>query len=131
VTIASPRGSAATDAVTLDDSVELAPRASFVVADSADPAKNRALPGQVFAWDALDVLKNGGDTVTVTLGDTVVDKVTYPSFSNLEPGRALAFPSDCPPGVRGDLTRWSLAFGEWTPGMKGTPNAPNDDVACY
>jgi hypothetical protein len=130
VTIESPRG-AATDAVTLDDGVELGPRASFIVADSADPANNHALPGVVFAWNALDVLKNGGDTVRVKLGDTLVDSVTYPSFSNLEPGRALAFPSDCAPGVRGDLTRWSLAFAEWTPGMKGTPNAPNDDVACY
>jgi hypothetical protein len=132
VTIESPRGAATADSVTIDGVVELPPHGTFVVADSADPAKNHAIPGLVFAWNASDVLKNTGDTVTVKLGDTVIDTVTYPSFSNLEAGRALAFPSDCAPGVRSDWTRWSLAFGAWSGDpVKGTPNASNDDVACY
>ena len=61
----------------------------------------------------------------------VVDTLTYPAFSNLEPGRSLAFPADCPATVRGDWARWSLTFDVCTAGFKGTPNAANGDVACY
>jgi len=88
--------------------------------------------GELFsAWGASDVLKNDGDTVSVKLGATVVDSVTYPAFSNLVAGRALAFPSDCPAAVRNDWTRWSLTFDAYSAGFEGTPNATNDDVACY
>jgi hypothetical protein len=61
----------------------------------------------------------------------VIDTITYPAFSNLEPGRTLAFPADCPAAVRTDFARWSLTFDVFAPGFKGTPNAANDDVACY
>ena len=131
VSIESPRGTTATNAVTIGDDYELAPKGSFVVADSADPAKNHALPGKVYAWGASDVLKNDGDTVSVKLGGTVVDSVTYPAFSNLTAGRTLAFPADCPGNVRSDWTRWSLTFDAYAAGFQGTPNATNDDVACY
>ena len=131
LSIESPRGATATNAVTIADDYELAPKGSFVVADSNDPAKNHALPGKVYAWGASDVMKNDGDTVSVKLGATVVDSVTYPAFSNLEAGRTLAFPSDCPAGVRSDWTRWSLTFDAYSAGFEGTPNAANDDVACY
>ena len=89
------------------------------------------MPGKVFAFDGLDVLKNDGDTVSLKVGAAVIDTITYPAFSNVEPGRTLAFPSDCPMNVRSDWTRWSLTFDAWKPGFKGTPNATNDDVACY
>jgi hypothetical protein len=135
LTIESPRGTAAPNVATISEAFELAPKGSFVVADSADPVKNHALPGKVFAWGATDVLKNDGDTVALKLGATaVIDTVTYPAFSNLEPGRTLAFPSDCPANVRTDWTRWSLTFDVYaagTPGFKGTPNGANDDIACY
>lgn len=131
LTIESPRGTAAPTVATITEELEVAPRGSFIVADSADPVKNHALPGKVIAWEATDVLKNDGDTITVKLGTTVVDTLTYPAFSNLEPGRALAFPDDCPPSARSDWARWSLTFESWKPGLKGTPNATNDDVACY
>ena len=131
LSIESPRGTAAPNAATITEDFELAPQGTFVVADSADPAKNHALPGKVFAWGALDVLKNDGDTVALKAGGVVVDTVTYPAFSNLEPGRALAFPDDCPANVRGDWARWSLTFDVFAPGFKGTPNAANGDVACY
>jgi hypothetical protein len=131
LTIESPRGSLAPNSVTITEDFELAPGASFIVADSADPAKNHALPGKVFAWGALDVLKNDGDTVVLKAGAVVVDTLTYPAFNNLEPGRTLAFPSDCPANVRGDWERWSLTFDVFAPGFKGTPNAANGDIACY
>lgn len=131
LTIESPRGSLAPNAVTIEADLELAPKGTFVVAGSADPAKNHALPGKVLAWGALDILKNDGDTVALKAGGVVVDTVTYPAFSNLEPGRSLAFPDDCPGTVRGDWARWSLTFDVYTPGFKGTPNAANGDVACY
>jgi len=131
LSIESPRGTAAANAVAIAEDFELAPKGSFVVADSADPAKNHGLPGKVFAWGATDVLKNDGDTLSLKLGATVVDSVTYPAFSNLEAGRTLAFPSDCPANVRTDWTRWSLTFDVYSAGFKGTPNATNGDVACY
>lgn len=130
VSVESPRGASASNVATVD-ALELAPKATFIVADSADPAKNHALPGVVFAWNATDVLKNDGDTVTVKAGEVVVDAITYPSFSNLEPGRTLAFPSDCPAGSRSDWERWSLTFDAYGGSFKGTPNGPNADVACF
>jgi hypothetical protein len=131
LSIESPRGTSAANAVAIAEDFELAPKGSFVVADSADPAKNHGLPGKVFAWAATDVLKNDGDTISLKLGATVVDSVTYPAFSNLTAGRTLAFPSDCPATVRTDWTRWSLTFDVYSAGFMGTPNATNDDVACY
>lgn len=131
LTIKSPRGNLAPNAVTITEDFELAPKGTFVVAGSADPLKNHALPGKVFAWAGVDILKNDGDTVALEANGVVVDTVTYPSFSNLEAGRSLAFPSDCPANVRADWARWSLTFNVFTPGFKGTPNATNGDVACY
>lgn len=131
LSIESPRGTLAPNAVTVDEDFEVAPKGTFVVAGSADPAKNHGLPGKVFAWAALDILKNDGDTVALKANGVVVDTVTYPAFSNLEPGRSLAFPADCPATVRSDWTRWSLTFDVYTAGFKGTPNAANGDVACY
>ena len=131
VTIESPRGQAAPNAVTITEDFELPPNGTFVVAASADPAKNNGLPGKVFAWGATDVLKNDGDTIVVKLGPIALDQLTYPAFSNLEAGRALSFPDDCAWNARGDWARWSLTFDEWTPGFKGTPNGPNADVACF
>jgi hypothetical protein len=128
--IESPRG-AAVNGVTVADNFELPPKGSFVVADSADPAKNHGLPGKVYAWAVTDVLKNDGDTLALKVGATVVDTITYPAFSNITAGRALAFPSDCPATVRADWQRWSLTFDEYQVGFKGTPNGANDDVACY
>lgn len=135
VTIESPRGSSGVDRATVEEDLELGPGESLVVAGSADPAKNHALPGPLVAFGTTDVLKNSGDTIVVKSGDVVIDTLTYPAFSNLEAGRSIAFPADCNVSVRADWTRWSLSFGTWTGGasggMKGTPNATNDDVACY
>ena len=132
VTVESPRGAASANVAALPGGTELAPGASFVVAASADPAKNHALPGAVFAWNATDVLKNDGDTVVVKAPDaTVLDTVTYPAFSNLTPGRSLAFPSDCAAADRASFQRWSLAFTAFAPGFQGTPNGPNADVTCF
>ena len=129
--VESPRGTSAPNSATVTEDFELGPKASFVVADSADPLKNNSLPGKVFAWGAADVLKNDGDTISVKMGAVVVDTLTYPAFSNLTAGRTLAFPDDCPATVRADWSRWSLSFGAWKAGFKGTPNATNGDVACY
>lgn len=129
--VSSPRGTTASNSVQIAEDYELEPKGSFLVADSLDPAKNHGLRGKVFSWEASDVLKNDGDTIKVELGATVIDTLSYPSFSNLVPGRTLAFPDDCAWNVRADWERWSLTFAEWKPGFKGTPNATNDDVACY
>lgn len=131
VVIASPRGAAAPNTATITDAFELEPHGTFVVAASSDPAKNHSVPGKVIAWGATDILKNDGDTLTVTLGELTIDSLTYPAFSNLTPGRALSFPVDCAWSDRPSWERWSLTFNEFSPGFKGTPNAPNADVACY
>ena len=128
--VESPRG-LSVDSVTIADDFELGPKELFLVADSADAMKNNALPGKLYAWNATDVLKNDGDTVSVKLGAAVIDTLTYPAFSNLVPGRTVAFPNDCPANVHSDWARWSLSFTVWKLGFKGTPNATNDDIACY
>ena len=131
LSIESPRGAAESNKVSITEDFELPPYGRFVVAGSADPTKNGIASGKVFSWEATDVLKNDGDSLVVKMGAATIDTLTYPSFSNLQPGRTLAFPSDCALGVRTDFARWSLTFDEYKPGKKGTPNAANDDVACY
>jgi hypothetical protein len=131
VSIESPRGQAPPNVATITADVELPPGGTFVVAASADPAKNRGLPGDVFAWNAADVLKNDGDTVIVKLGGVVIDQLTYPAFTSLMPGRSLSFPDDCSWNHRADWQRWSLTFDEYAPGFRGTPNGKNHDVVCF
>lgn len=131
VAVESPRGSADPNVATITDDFELEPHGTFVVADSTDPVKNHGLKGKVVAWEAADVLKNDGDTLTVKLGNIQIDTLTYPAFNNLTPGRALSFPSDCAWADRPSWERWSLTFTEFSPGYKGTPNGDNADVACF
>lgn len=129
VTVTSPRGAAAPNTASVDG-LELAPRGTFVVADSLETVNNHGLPGTVYAWNASDVLKNDGDSVVVARGAIEIDRVTYPTFTSLPVGRALAFPVDCARSARADWTRWSLTFSGYAAGLKGTPNAPNADVTC-
>jgi hypothetical protein len=131
VTIVSPRGAAAPNSVTIAEAFEVAPQTSFVVADSTDPVKNNNLPGKVFSWNGSDVLKNDGDTIIVKIGETVIDQLTYPSLLNITGGRSIAFPSNCPRNARSDWNRWSLSFTSFSGSFKGTPNAWNNDVACF
>lgn len=131
VTIESPRGTSAPNVATVAPGFDLAPHGTFVVASSADPTKNHGLTGAIASWNASDVLKNDGDTLSVKLGGTVIDRLTYPSLSNLTPGRSLAFPADCAAADRADWQRWSLTFSSFATGQLGTPNAANVDVACF
>lgn len=131
VTIESPRGAAAPNIATVDTELDLPPSGTFVVAGSADPTKNNGLTGKVVSWNATDVLKNDGDTITLKSGATVLDSLTYPAFNNLESGRSLAFPETCAWNVRSTWARWSLSFTEHAPGQRGTPNGANIDVACF
>ncbi len=131
VAIESPRGTSAPNVATITDAFELEPHGTFVVAGSADAAKNHGIPGKVIAWEATDILKNDGDTLTVKSGNVVIDTLTYPAFNNLTPGRSLSFPADCAWSDRASWQRWSLTFNEFSPGFKGTPNGDNADVACF
>lgn len=109
----------------------LPPGATFVVADSLDPTLNHQLPGTVIAWSGHpgDVLRNAGGTLTLRVGDLVVDSITWPAYK-LGVGTSLELPADCPPGAAGDFSRWQPAVASWFPGFRGTPNAPNADVTC-
>jgi hypothetical protein len=131
LSIESPRGSGTPNVASITVPIDLEPHGTFVVASSKDPAKNNGIPGIVVEWNASDVLKNDGDTITIKKGNDVIDSLTYPRFTNLTPGRAVAFPADCTWADRSSWTRWSLAFDEFSPGYKGTPNAPNADVTCF
>jgi hypothetical protein len=111
------------------DNVWLAPRGSFLVANSEDPAINHHLPGIVVSWGGSDLLRNQGTTITLLLNAAIIASVTYPSLT-LIPGKSLTFPSDCDPAQRSDWTSWSTSTGSWFPGFWGTPNAPNNDVRC-
>ncbi len=129
--IESPRGATGVDFATITTPFELEPHGIFLVADTLDSTQNHRLTAPLFSFGSSDVLKNDGDTVIVKMGTTVIDTITYPSFSNLTPGRSLSFPLDCAWSDRSSWQRWSLSFDEWEPGFKGTPNDDNFDVACY
>lgn len=129
VTVSSPRGTAGADTVTAGE-VDLSPGGSFVVADSDDTTKNHGIKGTVLSWDATDVLKNDGDTITVKLGEVQIDSVTYPSLAAATAGVAVAYPSACDAADRGDWLKWTASKDTFGTTLKGTPNAPNDDVTC-
>jgi hypothetical protein len=104
---------------------------TFVVADSVSPALDHDLPLPVVAWKGSvgDVLRNKGDTLTLSLDGNVIDTLTYPALS-LTVGTSYEFPSDCDPSTRADFTKWQPSQSSWFPGFYGTPNAPNTDVSC-
>jgi hypothetical protein len=104
---------------------------TFVVADSVSPPVNHDVPAPVVAWrgNQGDVLRNKGSTVTLRMHDVVIDTLTYPALP-VGVGASLAFPADCDPSTRSDFGRWQTSVGSWFPGFRGTPNAPNTDVAC-
>ena len=107
------------------------PGGTFLVADSSDPAVDHYLPGTLLVWfgEPGDVLRKEGGTITLMVGPTIVDSVTYPSMKPVV-GASIAFPSDCMPSQRSDWTVWQTSTFSWFPGFLGTPNAPNDDVQC-
>lgn len=147
VKVESPRGTVSTDvdsvtltASAIGEKIVLEPYESVVVADSNVATKNHGLPGRVFSWKAVDVLKNSGDTVKITApSGTVLDNFTYPAFKadQLPTGTSFSFPDGCKLSdryVAGSPTvwtkRWSVSFASYATGFKGTPNGPNTDVAC-
>ncbi len=131
VTVESPRGATLTpDSATIVEDLELAPGATFVVAGSLDPLRNGALPGTVIAFSSTDVLKNGGDTISVRTEKAVLDTVTYPSIPDLVPGQAIVFPADCTGSARSDWSSWTRAVETYGPALRGTPNTKNADVSC-
>ena len=115
----------------IDDDVWIPALGTFVVADSTDPAVNHDLPGLVIPWagEPGDVLRNEGATVTLLLGNTIIDSVTYPNLK-LTPGDSIAFPSDCARSLRPEWSMWRNSTASWFPAFTGTPNAPNSDVHC-
>jgi len=130
IVIASPRGTSS-DSLTIPAGTVLDPGGTFIVAGTADATKNNGLPGPLFAFEKTDVLKNDGDTISITKGATTIDALTYPKFSLLSVGVSLSFPSDCPAGARSDWARWSVSQTSFATSQKGTPNAPNADVTCF
>ena len=122
-----------TDTLDIGDDFWLPPNGIFLVADSSDPAKNHSLPAPpLWTWlgSPSDVLDNGGDTITITMGGVTVDALTYPAFQ-LYSGRSISFPADCAWSDRSSWARWSYSFHVWTGTFQGTPNTDNTDVACY
>jgi hypothetical protein len=131
--ITSPRG-VGTDTATVGADMFVPAYGTFVVANSTNTAVNHGLGARVvaFSGEPADVLKNDGDTITVTNGATTVDTLTYPKFGNLVAGSSVSFPWDCAWSDRTDWQRWSYSFTTYGGGaFKGTPNDDNLDVACY
>jgi hypothetical protein len=133
LTISSPRGST-TDSVTIAADTFIPAYSTFLVANTTNAQLNHGLPSPVFAFsgEPADVLKNDGDTITITSDKTTIDTITYPKFSNLIVGSSVSFPWDCSWSDRSDWSRWSYSFSTYGGGQyKGTPNDDNFDVACY
>lgn len=60
-------------------SVVMEPGAYVVLAASADPGKNHALPPVAYAYGEAFVLGNSGDEIELVCGDVEIDKVVYTS----------------------------------------------------
>jgi len=109
----------------------LEPGGFFLIADSTDPTENGGLPGLVLAWTGspADALHKTSDTVTLSVGTTILDSLTYPSKKRTV-GTSMAFPADCSPSLRTDFASWKASTASWAQGLFGTPAAPNTDVTC-
>jgi Lamin Tail Domain len=130
--VESPRGTASPDTLDFTQDTFVPPLGTVIVADSLDPSKNHNLPGQVFAWAATpsDVLKNGGDTVTLTAGGVTIDTLTYAVSDPWTYGVSMSFASNCAASLRTNLGKWAGSKGSWATGLYGTPNAANSDITC-
>jgi len=109
----------------------LPPFGLFLIADTTDSTENDELPGLVLAWAGApaDALHKTSDTVTLSLGAVALDTLSYPSKKRAA-GTSMAFPAGCSPRLRADFASWQPSVASWTPGLRGTPGAPNTDVAC-
>jgi hypothetical protein len=130
--VESPRGTGR-DTLTIGGDLLLPPNGTFVIANASDTNVNHALPSPIVTWDGqpADVLKNDGDTITLTSAAGVtIDNVVYPALSP-QVGRSISFPVDCAWSDRGTWARWSFSSKPYSGALQGTPNADNDDVACH
>jgi hypothetical protein len=129
--VASPRG-AGSDTVDVTQDTFVPALGTVVVANTSDPALNHSLPGVLLTWagSPTDVLKNTGDSVTLSAGATTIDTLTYTSTSPWGYGTSMTFAAGCAASLRTDMTKWTGSKGTWTAGFFGTPNAPNSDVTC-
>jgi hypothetical protein len=130
IEVVSPRG-ASQDVASVTSDLWVLPGETLVVANTDDPNSNNNLPGTVITWSGHpgDVLRNSGDTVTIFLGTTVIDTLTYPDLF-VTPGVSVTFPDDCNAQDRNDWNFWVDSNSSWANGLVGTPNAPNVDVTC-
>ena len=128
--VESPRGTGVDKAEVLADYL-VPPNGIVVVTASPSALDNHAVGNVAASFNATDVLKNDGDTVSVYAGvSTLIDTLTYPKFT-LFIGRSVAFPWDCAWSDRSSWARWSWSFNKWNGAFQGTPNDDNFDVACY
>ncbi len=130
--VESPRGTTS-DYLDITTTTLLPPGGSFVVADSADPLINHGLGARVyeFAGSASDVLKNSGDTITVSLGGVTIDTLTYDATLPWLTGASMAFPAACPASSRTSWASWGWSSQEYGGLFLGTPNGANTDIACH
>jgi hypothetical protein len=126
----APHGATARTLEVTDD-LWVPPFGFFLIADTTDPSENNGLPGLVLAWDGspADVLHKTSDTITLSLGATTLDTLTYPDKKRAL-GVSMAFPADCDPRLRPDFSTWAPSMASWAPGLLGTPALPNVDVHC-
>ncbi len=135
--VESPRTTSAPftpDTLDITTDTYLPPNGIFVIADTLDPTVDNQLPTTplLLAWagDPSDVLQNGGDEVTLSLGGNVIQDLTYPAFQ-LIVGTSISFPADCSWSDLPDWSRWSYSNNFWYGTFQGTPNAANTDVTCF
>jgi hypothetical protein len=139
ITVTSPRGTSGADTATLNDGYRVGPGQTVLVTDSLSATDNNGLTGQIYTWNSSDVLANGGDSVSVLRGTSVLNTFSYTTSTvNIEDGVSVELPARCSTTKAGDLIYWQAAtagFGTATCGAagasacQGTPNAPNDDVS--
>jgi len=131
---ASPRGTTAFDTIDVATDTFVASGQRFILADSTKASDNGGLPGLVLQWvgatnPPTDVLKNAGDTITLSVGATQIDSIVYDTTTfALVPGTSYEFSTTCPAVNRTVFTNWNYATRSWN-SFFATPAAANDDVS--
>jgi len=103
--------------------VIMPPGAYFIFADSADPTVNGGLPRVDVAFGASVQLVNASLTLTISLGSTLLDSVSFATIPN---GSSL-FLVALDPVSNDTLSNWCVSSTSYGAGGAGSPGAAATD----
>lgn len=115
---------------TLQANVTIAPGEHLVFAYEDDAATNGGITGAVEYGSTMLQLNNGAETLTLRMGNTVIDELAWTATWPNADGTAMCLRAPYPV-ANDDQAAWGSAAGTFGPtGDRGSPGVPNDSTNC-